>query len=122
MSDDAQDKGLEELLARLGAATPQPSADLTRRVMAEARLMQPLAAPVARRGRLARIWPLGGALRAAGAAAAAGLFGFALGLGGLWGAAVADDGGSAELMFLPGGAAMADALLGAGDVTEVGNE
>lgn len=130
--DRANDMGLDDLLAQMRATTPPPSGDLTRRVTTQARQMQPQAPPVPRqmqpqapavprRGRLARVWPLGGAwpLRAA---AAAGLFGFALGLGGLLDAAVADDGGSAEMMFLPGGAAMADALLGAGDGAEVGNE
>lgn len=116
MTETPDQDGLEGLLARMAAAESLPAASLIDRVEATGRAMQPRPQVRTRRGagRWFRrdVWP------AAGGLAAAGVIGFALGLGGLLDAAAADDGSMAALSYLPGNEMMGGALFGAADEGE----
>lgn len=107
---------LDRLLALARDLAPEPSMTLTRQVAATARQLQPAAAlPPARGGLWQQVLDWTGGWPGLGGLAAAGVVGFAFGIGGLLDMASANEGPAPALSLLPGGTTAGDALLGAGD-------
>lgn len=112
---------IEALLALARAGAPEPPADLVARVTAAGRDLQPCPPALPRPGpdRAPGFWRRllegAGGWPGLGGLAAAGLVGFAIGMGGLLDPAAATEGTAPVLSILPGGATAAEALLGAGN-------
>lgn len=112
--------GIEALLDLARAEAPEPSADLAARVAAAGRELQPRPAaaraqgPVRAPGFWRRLLDGAGGLPGLGGLAAAGLVGFAIGMGGLLDPAAATE-GTAPILSLLSGDTAAGALLGAGN-------
>lgn len=110
---------IEALLDLARAEAPEPSADLAARVAAAGRELQPRPAavrptPARAPGFWRRLLDGAGGLPGLGGLAAAGLVGFAIGMGGLLDPAAATE-GTAPILSLLSGDTAAGALLGAGN-------